>query len=152
MRPSPNPGATKLALSSARCLSPLYCVLTHAAFTAGQPHRIYVLIVRACSSRICRPGAGDGSTKPLVLRCPSIHVPGLQGSPLVPENLERVAAAWASSIIVVSDCSRHGRPLCVCPAHDFMRALSKDKGRMQRLCTCSIWAYACLFCPKQALS
>ncbi|CAL5229603.1 g12963 [Coccomyxa viridis] len=29
-----------------------------------------------------------------------------QGSPLVPENLKRVAASWASSIIVVSDCSR----------------------------------------------
>lgn len=47
-------------------------------------------------------------------------VAAVQGSPLVPENMKRVAAGWASSIIVVSDCSRYGAGValrdsdCVC--------------------------------------
>ena len=39
----------------------------------------------------------------------------VQGSPLVPEHLKRVAAAWASSIIVVSDCSRCSLTLTILP-------------------------------------
>ena len=63
-------------------------------------------------------GMAPHSEETLAAQCPYYQVVEgirmklagcVQGSTLVPENLKRVAASWASSIIVVSDCSRYWR-------------------------------------------